>query len=241
MRLAVSDPDPGHRQRAKLVAAFAVIYLVWGSTFLVTRIGVLRMPPLLFAAARFVLAGTLLVAAALALRERFPATRREWLHAGLFALLMVPLSNGLSTVLTGASSFEDTVVRAVQHPNLDVLPAGPLPPHPSELLSSHVMNQHLEEWCRRYDFVILDSPPVLAVTDAVLISVKVDAVLLVVRAGQTSKNALRRARNLLGQVGARVMGIVVNGVNIKSPDHYYNYFYGSSENKQYYTDKVTSI
>jgi len=149
-------------------------------------------------------------------------------------------NTGLSTVLTGRSSFEDTVIRAVQHPNLDVLPAGPLPPHPSELLSSHVMNQHLEDWCRRYDFVILDSPPVLAVTDAVLISVKVDAVLLVMRAGQTSKNALRRARNLLGQVGARVMGIVVNGVNMKSPDHYYNYFYGSSENKQYYSDKVTS-
>ncbi len=150
-------------------------------------------------------------------------------------------NTGLSTVLTGGSSFEGTVVRAMQHPNLDVLPAGPLPPHPSELLSSHVVNQHLEDWCRRYDFVILDSPPVLAVTDAVLISVKVDAVLLVVRAGQTSKNALRRARNLLGQVGARVMGIVVNGVNMKSPDHYYNYFYGSSENRQYYSDKVTSI
>jgi drug/metabolite transporter (DMT)-like permease len=98
MRLAVSDPGPAPRQGAKLVAAFAVIYLVWGSTFLVTRIGVLRMPPLLFAAGRFVLAGALLVTAALALRERFPATRREWLHAGLFALLMVPLSNGLSTV-----------------------------------------------------------------------------------------------------------------------------------------------
>jgi drug/metabolite transporter (DMT)-like permease len=80
-----------------LVAAFAVIYLVWGSTFLATRIGVLEMPPLLFAAARFAIAGSLLGIAACMLRERFPRTRREWLHAGLFSVLMVPLSNGLST------------------------------------------------------------------------------------------------------------------------------------------------
>jgi drug/metabolite transporter (DMT)-like permease len=99
-------PDPGEPKppeetstgRTKIIAAFAVIYLVWGSTFLATRIGVLEMPPLLFAAARFTLAGTLLSIVALVLGERFPRTRREWLHAGLFSILMVPLSNGLSTV-----------------------------------------------------------------------------------------------------------------------------------------------
>jgi drug/metabolite transporter (DMT)-like permease len=94
----VTDPALSPGQGAKLVAAFAVIYLVWGSTFLVTRIGVLEMPPLLFAAGRFTLAGALLVAAALGRAERFPVTRREWLHAGVFAVLMVPASNGLSTV-----------------------------------------------------------------------------------------------------------------------------------------------
>jgi drug/metabolite transporter (DMT)-like permease len=94
----VTDPDTSPERGAKLVGAFAVIYLVWGSTFLVTRIGVLEMPPLLFAAGRFTLAGALLVAAALARSERLPATRREWLHAGVFAVLMVPASNGLSTV-----------------------------------------------------------------------------------------------------------------------------------------------
>ena len=85
-------------QGTKIIAAFAVIYLVWGSTFLATRIGVLEMPPLLFAAGRFTIAGTLLAGAALVLRESFPRTRREWLHAGLFSILMVPMSNGLSTV-----------------------------------------------------------------------------------------------------------------------------------------------
>jgi drug/metabolite transporter (DMT)-like permease len=98
-------PDPGALRpeatstgRTKIIAAFAVIYLVWGSTFLATRIGVLEMPPMLFAAGRFTLAGTLLSIVALVLGERFPRTRREWLHAGLFSILMVPLSNGLSTV-----------------------------------------------------------------------------------------------------------------------------------------------
>lgn len=98
-------PDPGALRpeatstgRTKIIAAFAVIYLVWGSTFLATRIGVLEMPPMLFAAGRFTIAGTLLSIVALVLGERFPRTRREWLHAGLFSILMVPLSNGLSTL-----------------------------------------------------------------------------------------------------------------------------------------------
>lgn len=98
-------PDPGALRpeatstgRTKIIAAFAVIYLVWGSTFLATRIGVLEMPPMLFAAGRFTIAGTLLSILALVLGERFPRMRREWLHAGLFSILMVPLSNGLSTL-----------------------------------------------------------------------------------------------------------------------------------------------
>lgn len=97
-------PDPGALRseatstgRTKIIAAFAVIYLVWGSTFLANKIGVGEMPPLLFTAARFLIAGTVLMIVASILGERFPRTRREWLHVGLFSILMVPLSNGLST------------------------------------------------------------------------------------------------------------------------------------------------
>ncbi len=97
------DRDEPDRQetapgRTKIIAAFAVIYLVWGSTFLAIRIGVQDLPPLLFAAGRFAIAGSLLTVLAVWRGEAFPRTRREWLHAGLFSLLMVPLSNGLSTV-----------------------------------------------------------------------------------------------------------------------------------------------
>jgi drug/metabolite transporter (DMT)-like permease len=95
---AAAEPERAHGDRARIIAAFAVIYLVWGSTFLATRVGVLALPPLLFAAGRFLIAGVLLAVVARVLGDRFPGTRREWLHAALFSVLMIPLSNGFSTL-----------------------------------------------------------------------------------------------------------------------------------------------
>jgi drug/metabolite transporter (DMT)-like permease len=93
---AASIPeDP--RLKLKIVAAFATIYLVWGSTFLAIRLGVRSLPPTLFAGARFLLAGTLLTVVAVFMRERFPRTGREWRYMLLFSLLMITFSNGLST------------------------------------------------------------------------------------------------------------------------------------------------
>ena len=91
---AADDP----RLRLKIGAAYAVIYLVWGSTFLAIRFGVRELPPLLFGGARFLLAGALLTVVALWLRERFPRTAREWRYLLLFSLLMITFSNGVSTV-----------------------------------------------------------------------------------------------------------------------------------------------
>lgn len=91
---ALEDP----RLRLKIVAAFATIYLVWGSTFLAIRIGVRQLPPLLFGGVRFLVAGTLLAAVALMVRERFPQGAREWRLMLLFSLLMITFSNGISTV-----------------------------------------------------------------------------------------------------------------------------------------------
>jgi drug/metabolite transporter (DMT)-like permease len=86
------------RLRARIVAAYATIYLVWGSTFLAIRLGVRSLPPMLFAGGRFMLAGTLLAVVAAALRERFPRSAREWRYLLLFSLLMITFSNGLSTI-----------------------------------------------------------------------------------------------------------------------------------------------
>ncbi len=93
---ASAPADP--RLRLKIVAAFAAIYLVWGSTFLAIRIGVRELPPLLFAGCRFLLAGTLLAIAAFVLRERLPRGAREWRLMLLFSLVMITFSNGMSTV-----------------------------------------------------------------------------------------------------------------------------------------------
>jgi polysaccharide biosynthesis transport protein len=133
---------------------------------------------------------------------------------------------GLSNILTNGSRISD-VLRSTVQPNLFVIPAGPLPPHPSELLSSSAMQDFLVRSCEEYDHVVIDSPPIVSVTDAVLLSAQMDTVVLVIRSGQTTAAHIRRARNLLQSVKARVLGIVVNAADLDSPDYYY-YSYRSS-------------
>jgi polysaccharide biosynthesis transport protein len=129
---------------------------------------------------------------------------------------------GLSNILTGGAGASDAIQTTVQ-PNLFVIPAGPVPPHPAELLSSSLMRDLLRQWRAEYDHVILDSPPVISVTDPVVLSVQADAVLLIVRSGQTTAAHVRRTRNLLQSVNAGLLGIVVNAADLTSPDYYYYY------------------
>ena len=142
---------------------------------------------------------------------------------------------GLSNVLTGGARIGDAIQTTMQS-NLFVLPAGLVPPHPSELLSSSLMRDLLKKWCEEYDHVIIDSPPVITVTDAVLLSVQTDAVLLIIRSGQTTAAHVRRTRNLLQSVKADVLGVVVNAADLASHDYYYYYgskygYYGENEKK----------
>ena len=141
---------------------------------------------------------------------------------------------GLSDVLTGGCKFEDACVTWSQVPNLRILQAGTLPPYPAELLSSEPMKQLLARWSREFDNVIIDTPPMLTVTDAVMLSVFMDQVILVVRASVTSKKALRRSCELLAHVNARVLGVVLNGIDLGSPDHYYYYYSGTKYYGGYY-------
>jgi polysaccharide biosynthesis transport protein len=99
------------------------------------------------------------------------------------------------------------------------------------------MRDLLEKLKDRYDHILIDTPPVLSVTDAVLLSVQVDSVLLVLRSGRTTKMALRRACDLLFQVGARLTGVIVNGVDLRSPDYYYYYYSGSKYYGGYYHEE----
>ncbi len=127
---------------------------------------------------------------------------------------------------------EDAIVPFSQLPNLQVLPAGPIPPNPVELLGSSVMKDYIARWRNEYDHIIIDTPPCLSVTDSVVLSVEADRVILVARSGQTPKAALRRASELLMQVNARVMGVVLNAFNLRSADGYY--YYGSKYASRYY-------
>jgi succinoglycan biosynthesis transport protein ExoP len=132
---------------------------------------------------------------------------------------------GLTTVLTGATTLEATVQRVPEIPNLDILPSGPVPPFPTEMLSSEAMATVLKRCCELYDYVVIDSPPILSVTDGVILARDADAVVLVVRHGKSSKHVVRRARDLLLRSGATITGIVLNAVDLNSPEYYGYYGY----------------
>jgi polysaccharide biosynthesis transport protein len=151
---------------------------------------------------------------------------------GLEKLFCLRPHGGLSTLISGSDRDEDVLLPFPEVPNLWILPAGPIPPQPAELLGSTVMKDHIARWRNEFDHVIIDTPPCLSVTDAVLLSPEADRVILVARAGQTTKPALRRACDLLLQVNARVMGIVLNAFNVHSAHGYY--YYGGRYSNYYY-------
>jgi polysaccharide biosynthesis transport protein len=117
---------------------------------------------------------------------------------------------------------------------LFILPAGTPPPNPAELLASTNMKDILTELCEQYDHIVIDTPPTLSVTDAVVMSTRADTVVLVIRSGQTTKQALRRARDLLMRVNARVSGVLLNAADLKSADYYYYYEYRGKYGNRYY-------
>ena len=143
---------------------------------------------------------------------------------------------GLSNVLTGNATLQQAVVRSNILPTLFVLTAGTPPPNPAELLASSNMKDILADLREQYDHIVVDTPPTLSVTDAVVMSTRADAVVLVIRSGQTTKQALRRARDLLMQVNARVSGVLLNAVDLTSPDYYSYYEYQGKYGQRYYQE-----
>lgn len=132
---------------------------------------------------------------------------------------------GLTTVLTRGTTLEQTVQTIPEIPNLDILPSGPVPPFPTEMLSSDAMEELLRHCGEVYSHVVIDSPPILSVTDGVILARQADAVVLVVRHGKSSKHVVRRARDLLLRSGAPITGIVLNAVDLNSPEYYGYYGY----------------
>jgi capsular exopolysaccharide synthesis family protein len=132
---------------------------------------------------------------------------------------------GLSSYLAGVSSLDLVTVPHPSIPNLAAIPTGPLPPNPADLLSSHKLTEAIAELRTKFKFIVIDSPPIMAATDAVILSVQTDGVLLVVRSGETPKEAFTRTRDLLATVKCHVLGVVLNAVDSTAPDYYYSYRY----------------
>src|SRR6266403_2142971 len=158
--------------------------------------------------------------------------RRPSIHK---TLGMGPRS-GLSNVLTGSANLEQAITVSPILPNLFILTAGSPPPNPAELLASSNMKDVLDELREQFDHVVIDTPPTLSVTDAAVLSPRVDAIILVIRSGQTTKQALRRARDILMQVNAHVTGVLLNAVDLTSPDYYYYYEYQGKYSQYYQED-----
>jgi capsular exopolysaccharide synthesis family protein len=132
---------------------------------------------------------------------------------------------GLSSYLAGVCTLEEAILPHPMISNLSVLTTGPVPPSPADLLSSHRMQEAIVEARRRFKFVVIDSPPIMAATDAVILSAQTDGVLLVVRSGETPREAFTRSRDLLAAVKSRLLGVVLNAVDSSAPDYYYSYRY----------------
>lgn len=132
---------------------------------------------------------------------------------------------GLSTYLAGVSTLDLVTVPHPAIPNLAAIPTGPLPPNPADLLSSQKLSEAIAELRTKFKFIVVDTPPCLAATDAVILSVHADGVLLVVRSGETPKEAFTRTCYLLTGVKSHLLGVVLNAVDAGSPDYYYSYRY----------------
>jgi capsular exopolysaccharide synthesis family protein len=137
-------------------------------------------------------------------------------------------SKGISNYLVGRISLDEAIMET-EIENLFVMPSGTMPPNPSELLGSKVMKQLISDLKNRFDIVLYDSPPIMAVTDAVVLSSEVDGLVLVVKEGQTKKDSVSRCNDILKNMPNRILGAVMNGINVDGfygSYYYYYYHYG---------------
>jgi len=134
---------------------------------------------------------------------------------------------GLSSILSSEVTEDEMLAMVTQDDatGLSVLTSGPIPPNPAELLGSDQMRRLLITLQRNFTHVVVDSPPVSSFTDGVLISTMVDGVLLVVHGGKSSRHIVRRSKQLLNDVGAKIFGVVLNNTSVQSHDYYYQRYY----------------
>lgn len=143
-------------------------------------------------------------------------------------------NKGLSNCVATGSNVMD-IIQQTSVPNLYVLTSGPVAPNPSELLASQNMVDILEELKQHFDYVLIDTPPIMPVTDAAVVSAKVDGTILVIASGTVSPSVAVEAKTRLEQAGAHLLGVVLNKVDVGANSHYgygygYYYYYGHEHN-----------
>ena len=158
--------------------------------------------------------------------------RRPRLHS----VFNISNAGGLSTLLASELSNDD-ILNTIQYDSdskLNLLPSGPVPPNPAELIGSEQMAELMKILQSKFTHVVVDSPPIASFTDGVLIASMVDGVILVVHSGKSSRQVVRRSRQLLQDIGAKIFGVVLNNVNLRSQDssyHYQSYYHRDSYNQ----------
>lgn len=125
-------------------------------------------------------------------------------------------ASGLTTMMTESAAREQPPLQDTGVPNLRLLASGPLPPNPSELLSSRRLDEIMARLTQEADIVLIDTPPTVAVTDAAILASKVDGVLVVMQAGKTKRDLARRARLLLEKAKANVLGVVLTNAPVET-------------------------
>jgi len=152
--------------------------------------------------------------------------RRPSVHAAFGIENKHGLSNVLSSDMTEAEMLN--MVQKEKESGLYLMTSGPVPPNPAELIGSEQMRKVIHELSATFDHILIDTPPIASFTDGVLLASMSDGVILVIHANECSRKVVQRSRQSLTDVGAKVLGVVLNRVNLRSPD----YYYGS----HYYTD-----
>jgi capsular exopolysaccharide synthesis family protein len=156
-------------------------------------------------------------------------------------------SQGLTNYLSGERNTENLIRSYPELPRLKVVTSGPIPPNPAELLSSNEMKNLLQFLRGRFKHVIVDSPPAISFTDAAILSTLVDGVVLVAMANKSSIHLMRRFKQRLGAIGARIYGVVLNGIKSGSMEYeyygsgYYNYYKHSPTDSTPVMESVESV
>jgi succinoglycan biosynthesis transport protein ExoP len=148
--------------------------------------------------------------------------------------LGIPMNQGLSACLAGTEDSTAMTVSIPEIPGLHVLPAGHMPPYPSEMLGSEALPQLVQRWRKQFRYIVIDTPPVLAVTDSVVSARVADVVVLVVRSEATRRQSLLRTRDLLKKAHANIAGVVVNGLSLNSVEYRQYYGYYGKDHQGYY-------